>query len=250
MVGYGFPIIYWGAAIVGCTGEWSSISVIGVILFALFAFIALAYFILQSRKKIGTSLSAKSLDEYLTNTVFVYSGTQIATMVYLCSHTMKCLGKNPDLTTRDEVLDACGASIRPSFCISMMILMVMVFKLCMAPLSSSAAETSLSGVCNIEDLTLKLKIQMLSIFTAFFGNIILFGLQEEGPEPDWMWYLAGAVVCNIAFVLIVEFAFMFVSRQRQSAVPIEHAEGPAAGKEQLRSKNSGDVLEKMTGNLI
>ena len=167
---------------------------------------------------------------------------------------MKCLGKNPDLTTGDEVLDACGASIMPSFCISSMIMMIMVFRLCMVPLSSRAAETSLSDVCNIEDLTPKLKIQMLSIFTVFFGNIVLFGLQEEGPQPMWMWYLGLVVGLNILFVLLVEFVFMFIAQERQRrqslAVPIEHAEGPAAGKEQLRSKNSSDVLEKMTGNLI
>ena len=207
----------------------------------------ISYFLLQARKRLARSMTPKQLQDYVVGSVLIYGGMKLSGLVYLTAQGYECLQADAG---------SCLATTFPVLSISLMILMVLVYRLAILPLVTAPINRSQVG--SLRNITMKNRASILGILVAGAGNTFLFSTIKDGDIEDPMKYLTFVVVAAIIFVILVELiAIIYYQRERRRQTIAAESFGapppPPSNASTPRSRNGDDndkILDAMAGGTM
>ncbi|GMH62425.1 hypothetical protein TrRE_jg7025 [Triparma retinervis] len=175
----------------------------------------LLYFAMRVRD-ILSLMSPPDILSYLSINILTIGISSLAPMMYLSMDTIKCASNA--LSTADDhenILSQCSGVLYPQASICFFLLVIMVVKVIVAPLST----TSFTTVDFIKlDLPLRFVIQGVLASTSFALNFYLFANMAEGKSTDTNLILSIAAVVCIATPLFIEFFLMVINLGHHSTI--------------------------------
>jgi len=205
--------------------------------------------LLQARKRIARSLTPNQLQDFVVGSVLIYGGMKLSGLLYLTAQGYKCL--------QEDVKD-CSATTFPVMSISIMIFMILVYRLAILPLAT--APTTRSQVGSFRNITMKNRASMLGLLVAGAGNCFLFSSIKVGIIEKPMWYLTHVVLAAIVFVMLVELIAIirYQSVRRRQTIAVESGATPppppsTTSTPKSKSRNTDDtnnMLEAVAGGGI
>jgi hypothetical protein len=151
-------------------------------------------------------MSPTEISSYLSTNILAIGISSITPMIYLSLDTIKCVS-NTDHS--QNVYDQCAGVLLPQQSICVFLLIMMVAKVVIAPLSTSTITAN--------DL-IKLNLPHRTIFQgalsglSFLLNFYLFANMEEGKASNSIWYIIFAAVILTATPLFLELFHMIFHR--------------------------------------
>ena len=209
----------------------------------------IAFFLLQARKRIARSLTPSQLQDFVVNSVLIYGGMKLSGLLYLTAQGYKCLEGDAKY---------CSATTLPVMSISIMIGMILVYRLAISPLTT--APTTRSQVGSFKNITMKNRASMLGLLVAGAGNCYLFSSIKDSEIEEPMLYLTAVVITAIGFVSLVELIAIirYQSVRRRQTIAVESGAAPppppsTTSTPKTKSRNTDDtnnMLEAMAGGGI
>jgi len=153
-----------------------------------------------------SQMSPSEISSYLSTNILAIGISSITPMMYLSLDTIKC-SNYADRT--QNVYDECSEAPASQFSICFFLLIMMVSKILIAPLSTTKVTAS--------DLV-KLNLPRRLIFEgtlfalSFLLNFYLFANMEEGKASNSIWYIIFAAVILTATPLFLELFHMIFHR--------------------------------------
>ena len=198
------------------------------------------YFILKARKRIARTLTPSQLQDFVVGSVLVYGGMKLSGLLYLSAQGLKCVG---------GAAQSCTATTFPVLSISFMIVLILIYRLAILPLTTTTPSGSQIGA--FKDLKLKTKVSMLGLLLAGAGNTFLFANMQESNMPKPMKNLYRTVLITIGAVALFELVGLirFKRERRRQTIAVESGSShpPLSSSQSRNSDKTNNMLDNFTG---
>ena len=222
-------------------GDDSGVTVAGICLVVVWI---IFYFILQARKRIARTLTPKQLQDFVVGSVLIYGILKLAGLLYLTAQGYKCLAGGAE---------SCAATTYPVLSISLMMFVIILYKLAIAPLTTTI--TSGPQVGALINIKLKTRASMYGMMVAGAGNLFLFSSIKEGKFEDPMRILFSVVTLAMVFVMLVELiaTIHYQRERRRQTIAIESSATPAPPPSTPQSRGTDDtskIFDALTSHVV
>ena len=184
----------------------------GSLIFLICFLLSCFKFMLPLRRKLGKQPIEK-LRLYVNSTIFKEGIASLPPMLYLSVESMKCISENLDY--EGDINDKCGAVIWPQYSLCFMLLIFLVFRLFIAPLTNTTI--TVNDIVLFTPLSLKLKVQMMGAKLAGLCNICLFALMEEEGGPKTQIMTGLSLTSRFALCAVCASEAIHIIKQKRAA---------------------------------
>ena len=165
-------------------------------------------------RNILSKMSPSDISSYLFTNILTIGISSVTPMMYLSMDTIKCLNNADQSNT---IMSQCSAMYFPQASICLFLLVMMMIKVIVAPLSTTTLTTNDLIKLN---LPRRLVFQGILLGIYFVLNLFLFANMEDGRASKTTWYtFATALTLAIAPLAIEAFHMVFHHAHRTSLAP-------------------------------